>query len=230
MKPEENILLELQELAPTLANGSVQIPYALPEGYFETFPLLMLDLVAPAPQNAVPEGFFDSFPELMLQKLRANEVTEETAGIAPLLNSIPKAMPNHVPADYFSQLKPSAAVQTTQVIAIRRKVWMQVAAAVAILLAAFSIWQWSQSNNGQQDNQVVSVPDTLSIPTDISIQLAMIEDGAIESAFKSTGQSIEASNSLYYLETDNFEEALKDISVDEISEQLAETPQLKKSI
>ncbi|HSC54844.1 MAG TPA: hypothetical protein VLC98_14525 [Phnomibacter sp.] len=230
MKPEENILLKLQELAPTLATGSAQMPYSLPEGYFETFPLLMLDLVAPAPQNAVPEGYFNSFPELMLQKLRANEVADETAGIAPLLNSISKAMPNHVPADYFSKLKPSAAVQTTPVIAIRRKVWMRVAAAVVVLLAAFSIWQWSQNSSGQQEEEVASVPDTLTIPTDISIQLAMIEDGAIESAFRSTGQSIEASNSLYYLETDNFEEALKDISVDEISEHLEETPQLKKSI
>jgi hypothetical protein len=58
----------------------------------------------------------------------------------------------------------------------------------------------------------------------------MMDENAIETEFGTTGQSIEASNGVYYLETENFEEALKEFSTDDLAKQLNETPIVKKSI
>jgi len=233
MKPEEIILLELLEVAPTLAEHSKQMPFEVPDGYFETFPILMLEQVAPIPivESDVPEGYFNRFPEMMMQKLRAQEVVDEIEIIAPLLNSISKTMPHHLPEKYFEQLQPEEVTNTVPVVSIKRKVWMQVAAAVVVLVAAFTLWQISQKavSNGTEFANTYST-DTIAIPAEISMQLAMMDKSAIETEFGTTGQSIEASNGVYYLETENFEEALKEFSVDDLATQLNETPMLKKSI
>jgi hypothetical protein len=233
MKPEEIILSELQEVAPTLANISKQMPFEIPDGYFEIFPMLMLEQVAPTPivEQDVPEGYFNSFPEMMLQKMRSQEVLEETESIAPLLNSISKSMPNHLPEKYFEQLQPQVETNIVPVVSIKRKVWMQIAAAVVVMLAAFGVWQMTQNSNAANGGiEIASSNDTIEIPAEISLQLAMMDESVIESEFGTTGQSVEASNSVYYLETENFEEALKEFSVDDISTQLSETPIVKKSI
>jgi hypothetical protein len=232
MKPEEIILIELQEIAPSLASISRQMPFDIPENYFETFPMLMLEQVGPnvMDESTVPEGYFNSFPEIMLQKLRAQEVAEETAEIAPFLNSISKTMPHHLPERYFEQLQPAAMGSKVPVVSIRRKVWMQIAAAIVVMLATFSVWQMSQSSSTVTGTEIAFTNDSMEIPAEISIQLAMMDESAIESEFGTTGQSVEASNSMYYLETENFEEALKEFSVDDIASQLNETPIVKKSI
>lgn len=233
MTPEEIILSELQEVAPTLAKMSKQMPFDIPEGYFETFPMLMLEQVAPTPifENDVPEGYFNSFPEMMLQKLRAQEVMDETEDIAPLLNSISKTMPHHLPEGYFEQLQPEVVTSAVPVVSIKRKIWMRVAAAVVVMLAAFTVWQMTQnSSTTSGGTEIASTNDSIVIPAEISIQLAMMDESSIESEFGTTGQSVEASNSVYYLETENFEEALKEFSVDDITTQLSETPIVKKSI
>ncbi len=232
MNQEKIILIELQEVAPALAGCSKQMPFEMPEGYFETFPLMMLESVVPAPkdESTVPAGYFNSFPELMMQKLRAQEVMNETESIAPLLNTISKTMPHHVPEGYFEKMQPAVS-STATVVTIKPKMWMQIAAAILVMLATFSLWQISQkkaSISSEVANNYAT--DTIAIPVEITMQLALMDESAIETAFGTTGQSIDASNGVYFLETENFEEALKEFDVDELATLINETPIPKKTI
>jgi hypothetical protein len=78
MKNSEDILKELNEVAPLLAKTAKK------------------NLVA------VPENYFSAFQSNLMQEIRRQEVTNELETIAPLLSKIEKESLPQVPAYYFS--------------------------------------------------------------------------------------------------------------------------------
>lgn len=138
MQINATILKELQEIAPSLIEVRGDMPYALPQGYFDTLPEAVLAKIrinaAQSNTYAVPEGYFNNLPNLVMAKIKAgqHEVSAELNEIAPLLNTISKAPVYTVPEGYFKQLSaPVPAAKVVKMGSSRR--WMQLAVAAVTM-------------------------------------------------------------------------------------------------
>ena len=117
MKPDTTILNELKEIAPTLALLNKVASEKVPEGYFLNFNSLMLskvkmsetqlELSTIAPELAklnkvelpkISATYFSEFPAQILCQLHKNELQE----IAPVLSKLQKQNTLAAPATYFS--------------------------------------------------------------------------------------------------------------------------------
>jgi len=105
MENRNNILNELREISPVVADISYQAPYTVPAGYFEELPTQLLQLVkamdAPPvlpPANhpyQVPHGYFEGLANTILQRVKG----EEGALSAALQQA--NNNPYQVPQGYF---------------------------------------------------------------------------------------------------------------------------------
>ncbi len=84
MTRDRNILDELFEISPQVANISNRVCYEAPEGYFDNLPSLLL-------QRVMQEKFSET-------------TVEELEMLSPLLNNISKKMPYELGENYFSDL------------------------------------------------------------------------------------------------------------------------------
>ena len=148
METRENILKELNELAPTLAKMEKKNFYSVPENYFLNFKSEMLGQVklsgvkqelktiASALLNIedrntvkVPVGYFDSFSSGLIKKIRANEIVAELNVVAPTLSTLGKENRLEVPANYFSafpqQMMKRIAVEQKAKEATAMPKWME---------------------------------------------------------------------------------------------------------
>ena len=115
MKEEENILNNQEEVNNFLQGLSKGMPYKVPAAYFE------------------------SLNKNILNKIQQEE---ETAAIAPLLNSIGKQMPFAIPENYFETVSFKPVVEIKGKV-IRLQIWKQVMAAaviIGLMLTTISIW------------------------------------------------------------------------------------------
>jgi hypothetical protein len=104
-KNNNSIQDELRAWNSPLAAAARDMPFSLPENYFESLPTGLLTVAQSAmphiscsPVFAIPDNYFQSFPEKMLaiaQKENAAEQAEQ---------HLPKGMPFAVPSGYFDQL------------------------------------------------------------------------------------------------------------------------------
>lgn len=121
METRENILKELQEIAPMLSKMEKKNFYSVPENYFLNFKNGILEQVklsgvkqelkTVAPELLkverrstveVPTGYFNSFSTDLMKKIRAEEVAAELREIAPALSEAEKINLLEVPANYFN--------------------------------------------------------------------------------------------------------------------------------
>ncbi|WP_276480424.1 hypothetical protein [Paraflavitalea pollutisoli] len=122
MKHSVNILNELQEISPQVAELGCSNPYSVPAGYFSTLPDLILSRIrseeealppvlqeAAGPTYSVPAGYFDQLAATILQRVKAEDdglsAEEELSVLSPLLSGIGKKMPFGAPPGYFAGLE-----------------------------------------------------------------------------------------------------------------------------
>jgi hypothetical protein len=89
--PEQNdILKELESMGSPLAQLSRQMPYALPSGYFDQLPDVILaqalekDVISELPKITpykAPEGYFDKLPQQVMNAIQADEIPAKTKTI-----------------------------------------------------------------------------------------------------------------------------------------------------
>ena len=150
MENRQNIVQELQDISSLLADMPLVNLYAVPYGYFESLPGIVLDKIriealladASAKTFTVPQGYFERLPSTILSQIKAgeNRLTEETAEIdivAPFLNMISRQNVYAVPEGYFEQVNFADAAQNqkkeTKVVTLRKaRRWMQYAAAAVV--------------------------------------------------------------------------------------------------
>lgn len=116
MKPNNNIINELQEVAPTLASLDRVNLYQVEEGYFESSQVAIIESVEKTEivtatlssihkkelYSAPASSYFESFSENLIAKVHSEEVEEELAYALPLLQHIPKKQFYKVPVAYFA--------------------------------------------------------------------------------------------------------------------------------
>lgn len=182
MDRSEQILNEIKEISPLLADIDRVNCYALPEAYFEGLPDAVLQKIQAteiklpalaATYYRIPENYFESLPRQILSQIhKSSEVQEEMEAIAPLLNSINKQPVFSLPERYFKELKPQithSAAEPAEGKLVKFKTyrrWMQYAAAAmvaGILISGAFLFTDSNSYLEQEKKGKViqqGVPDT----------------------------------------------------------------------
>jgi hypothetical protein len=124
MKPDRDIINELQEVAPTLGGLDRVNLYQVSEGYFEDSAMKIIGMIEkPTDQVEVPPTlasvgrkhlysapasiYFESFPDDLMAIAHAEEIEEELSFTLPILQHIPKRESYKVPADYFASFPAS---------------------------------------------------------------------------------------------------------------------------
>jgi hypothetical protein len=225
MKERDDIQNELRQLAPNLANVTRQMPYNVPDGYFDRFCIGILEAARVAPDSDVPAGYFDNFATVMLQKVRSISVTEELDEVAPMLNRLDKTMPYHLPEGYLANWKPELATsiaQPAKVVKMGMGNWKKWAVAAAVVVTMGISWQFLV--NKPTDNTVVEATvtdpalDTLLNKVDANSLTGYLEDEQANSEFAS----------LLMIAQQDVETSLKQLSDDDLKwyleNQAIETP------
>lgn len=163
MTKNTDILNELMQISLLVAGISRQMPYSLPNGYFETLNGVITARIAaggneensllsaagkPVLQD-VPAGYFDSLAGSILEKLKGagtESVTDELKNLSPVLADMSRENMYHVPAGYFEKLPASITGSVSEkaeakVVSIfSRKLWVRYAAAAVVFgMIAFGI-------------------------------------------------------------------------------------------
>ena len=119
MNGRNEILDELKSLSVTVAGIGREMPYAVPEGYFDQLSGRALERVAGWESDksliySVPEGYFDQFAQGVLAKIRAGAGVPAGVGdadpISDVLARVGRVTPYGVPEGYFEELSPLLTV------------------------------------------------------------------------------------------------------------------------
>lgn len=160
-----DILNELREISPVLAEISPVNVFTVPEGYFDQLAVEILLKKEPVAENgsllsgsksqafSVPGGYFEGLAGSIMNRIKTEPVTdarEEISILSPMLAGISREMPYQVPRSYFDNLAGRILDQRQEakvvsITAARRSLvprWMRVAAAACIAgLLMFGIYR-----------------------------------------------------------------------------------------
>ena len=96
------------ELSPLLGSIPKVNVFKAPNGYFDTLSLELLlarsDRSSLTGFTSVPEGYFENLPSILLNKIKADEVFEETKQISSTIAEIGNSNVFSAPAGYFNEL------------------------------------------------------------------------------------------------------------------------------
>ena len=169
MNIKDEILKELRETSPLLAQISRRNVFAVPVDYFEKlgericlYTILNQNIKEVIsgefnPSQQVPQGYFDQLSDSILSKIKGLEATELSVGF-PLLDAISKENVYTIPEAYFENLSKSILVSLPQipkakVISFTKSAWWKYAAAAffagIMMISAFLIF-----NSGSKDTSV----------------------------------------------------------------------------
>jgi hypothetical protein len=150
MQKADNILQELQEVAPAIIHCKGQETFTIPADYFnqlssEIIAEIKLQAIKQEnniPSFSIPNGYFDGLSKDILLKIKLqdsnnNAIFNELETIAPLLNSIDKQPPNAIPVDYFINLKVNT--KTTNIVPFRSLARFINYAAAAMIVGILSV-------------------------------------------------------------------------------------------
>jgi hypothetical protein len=131
MNVKNEISEELRSLSALVATISRQTPYEAPEGYFTSFPDVMMQRIggwkkAKSMNFSVPQGYFEGFAQSVLDRIKdasktgsgptkqakdtAESAQAELAPLSPLLAQASRKMPYSVPEGYFDEIAPILSV------------------------------------------------------------------------------------------------------------------------
>ena len=133
MSDRATIQNELKELNSPLSGQTPRMPYAVPEGYFETL----------AGQ--------------VLSRIRREEIDQELSTLAPGLLGQSRQTPYALPQDYFGSVQ-IPATQAAPVVPLFRRTWFRYTSAVAAMLLGVFVWmnQDTPTDNGSGATAVVT--------------------------------------------------------------------------
>jgi len=228
--PNKDIIQELSDLGSDLpANLSGNV-YSLPPGYFEGFSEQVTTLVKTnesltwlsslpieTPFN-VPIGYFDELDEKIMQFIRTHAdyqtSREELESVSPLLSSISKRPVYSVPKGYFENFKPGVEEKEAKVVSITGRRWLRYAAAVTItgviLMAGVIVFRNKHKDPAGKtlakfENEVKKINDVKSTENLIDYMDAGLNEKELASSQKS-------------IKTDDVQQLLKDVSIDELKD------------
>jgi hypothetical protein len=212
MTRSTDILKELEQISPAVAQITGETPYQVPAGYFDTLDTVimariaaggieetsLLDIAGKQMPQDVPQGYFDTLSDNILSKIKAQNnqsAVDELNELSPVLAGLSKTNLYKVPAGYFENLSSVLTAKTTTetkvVSMFSRRVWIRYAAAAVLFgLIAFGINFFFQQ-------PITNGPVAVNLPTvkteeQINTELAQISDDEIVNYLKMTADSKDA--------------------------------------
>jgi len=228
--PNKDIIQELSDLGSNLP-GDISNIYSVPAGYFEGFSEQILRLIktnesliwlSSLPKEVpfnVPAEYFNELDEKIMEIIRRHPdyqtSHEELEAVSPLLSSISKRPVYSVPKGYFENFKPGVEEKKeTKVVSITGRKWLRYAAA-AVIVGAILMAGLIQFNNRTRDSagktlakfekDVKKINDVKSTENLIDF----MDSGLNEKELASSPKSIK---------TDDVQQLLKDIPIDELKD------------
>ncbi len=212
MNPRNEILQELESLAPSLIPLQKMQVYSVPVGYFERFneelgvllqPDLSNILSIPQATMSVPDGFFDGFAGTVLQKIKMADITatEEIKQLSPALSAtgndnvftVPHSFFNNFPDQVLSQVQRPAKIVSMK----SRSVFARYAAA-AVITGILGLSTFSLLDN-KRDAEPVNITALAMADANKIIQtnsfdrvLETVSDEEIVGFLQSSGQDVKA--------------------------------------
>jgi hypothetical protein len=230
--PNKDIIQELSDLGSNLPGNISANIYSVPPGYFESFGEQLLALIKgdesltwlssfpkEMPFN-VPGGYFNELDEEIMEIIRRHPdyqtSREELESVSPLLSSISKRPVYSVPKGYFENFKPGVEEKKEpKVVSITGRKLTRYAAAAIIAGVIFMAGLIAFNNNNNKDSagktlarfekEVKKINDVKSTDTLIDF----MDTGLNEKELASNQKSVK---------TDDVQQLLKDISIDELKD------------
>ncbi len=226
----KDIIQELSDLGSNLHGNTSANIYSVPPGYFEDFSEQMLGLVkanesltwlSSLPKETpfhVPDRYFNELDEKIMGIIRRHPdhqtSREELESVSPLLSSISKRPVYSVPKGYFENFKPGAEEKETRVVSITGRKWFRYAAA-AIIVGVILMAGLIALNNNNKDSadktlakfekEVKKINDVKSTENLIDFMDAGLNEKELASSQKN-------------IKTDDVQQLLKDIPIDELKD------------
>jgi len=205
--------------------------HSVPTGYFEGFPKLMLDLInanegltwlSSMPREMpfqVPSGYFNELDEKIMEMIQNHPdyqtSKEELESVSPLLSSINKRPVYSVPHGYFENFKPGAdGKKETKVVVLSSRKWFRYAAAAVIVGVILMAGLIAVNNNHSDpanktlakfEREVKKINDVKSTENLIDFMDAGLNEKELARSDKS-------------IKTDDVQQLLKDIPIDELKD------------
>ncbi len=201
----KDILQELEDISPVVAQLNPMAPYQVPEVYFDTLSSVIMARIAAGGQEEnsllqvagkqmpqdVPAGYFENLADDILSKINTKQeqsVNDELNELSPVLAAVSKTNVYEVPAGYFDGVAATVAAQTTtatKVVSIfSRKLLMRyAAAAVVFTMIAFGISFFMNNKTTVIDTAHIIPPQT---EKQFNNELATLSDDAIISYLEMT--------------------------------------------
>ena len=174
MNTREDIITEIKSISASLAAIPFVNVFTVNEAYFKTLPEIIISQINvgkdihSAKKLSVPEGYFETLAVNILNKIHSieNNVAAELSEISPLLANIHNKETYTVPQGYFNKL--SFAVdqrKTVKVISINKpgSFFKYAAAAVITGLLGLSIVNIVATNNS--DNHKILTAEIMPVTT-----------------------------------------------------------------
>jgi hypothetical protein len=226
----KDIIQELSDLGSNLQVNRSKNIYSVPSGYFEGFSEQMLGLIkanesltwlSSLPKEmlfTVPDRYFNELDEKIMEIIRRHpdyqSSREELESVSPLLSSISKRPVYSVPKGYFENFKPGVEKKETKVVSMTGRKWLRYAAAAiivgVILMAGLIAFNNNNKDSGGKtlakfEKEVKKINDVKSTDTLIDFMDAGLNERELASNQKS-------------IKTDDVQQLLKDISIDELKD------------
>lgn len=231
MENKQNIVNELKEISPIVAQVGFSNPYEVPQGYFENFAATVLQRIkattAASPKEelemlspllgsigkknpfSMPEGYFAELTENAMAGAKAIDfVNGELENLSPVMSSLKNKPVYEVPAGYFEQL-PEKLLQRVKSQPARtvsmnftRRVMRYAAAAVVAGLIVLGGWLYF-GNNGT---------GTTNDPALAQISDEMLENYLDNQSVTPAETTVLASNGDADIDSDDLKDLLADVS------------------
>lgn len=202
MENRTDILNELRELSPFLAEMEKLNVFKVPAGYFEhlSSDILVGIITDNAPDKSftgdVPAGYFDSLANNILAKIQARQTSEavtEIQALSPLLRSVQQKQVFEVPQGYFENLSAGvlASVHATpKVVTMQRRsnnFFKYVVAAAFTGMMALSVFKFT---GNQKEAALPGYVKEGQKIQDVDQELAKISDDDIVKYLEENGTDV----------------------------------------
>mgnify|MGYP001424447664 CR=1 FL=1 len=244
MTRSNQILQELENISPVVAQLNAVVPYQVPEVYFDTLSSVIMARIATGgheensllqvagkqmPQD-VPVGYFENLAISILSKINTNQdqtVSGELNELSPMLARISKTNVYEVPVGYFDGIAATVATQTTtatKVVSLfSRKLLIRfAAAAVVFTMIAFGMNLMLQQQSTAAPFKITGV-DPIKTQKQFNNELAALSDEAIVSYLEMTSDAKDAdkiSESIDQTTLPEESDYLDDVFLDSLMKQL----------
>ncbi len=209
MENSVDILNELKELSPVIAEMEKINVFTVPAGYFENLSTDILTGISSERSGIIssilnsfsadiPGGYFENLSDRIMDKIKAMNAADELKSLSPMLYGIQNKNVFEVPSGYFDELAGTVGSkikpQQTKVVVMKRRSTTFIKYAVAAAFTgvmALGVFKFTSSNENSVD-PVVALGDKIARENRFDEELEKVTDADIVKFLEANGSDVKA--------------------------------------